>query len=106
MGDGVKRKGDGTIYSTTIIGSELIFNSNCTKNVWRPGYARTAGEFKRSPVPLTAVSVATNVIANGFNHKSQNELADGNIKQERRDRLTESRNIIFILTICKTILCI
>jgi len=97
-------RGDGTIYSKTIIGSDLIFNSNCTKHVWRSGYARTAGGAQVLPVPLTAVSVATNLIANGFNHKSQNELADGSIKQEKRDRLTESRNI-FVLTICKTILC-
>ena len=31
MGDGEKRKGDGTIYSKKIIGRDLIFNSKCVK---------------------------------------------------------------------------
>jgi len=31
MRDGEKRKGDGTIYSKKIIGSDLIFNSKCVK---------------------------------------------------------------------------
>ena len=76
-------RGDGTIYSKTIIGSDLIFNSNCTKNVWRSGYARTAGGAQVLPVPITAVSVATNLIANGFNHKSQNELADATLNRRQ-----------------------
>ena len=101
------RQGEGqdrTIYSKPSVREISFFSSNCTKKRLSAGLRPDCwGSSSAPPLPLTAMSVATNLIANGFNHKSQNELADGNIKQEKRDRLTESRNI-FVLTICKTIM--
>ena len=86
---------DRTIYSKPSVQETSFLAQIAPKNVWWPGSARTAGELKRSPSSPNRSECCHKSYCQWFvfKHKSQNELADGNIKQKKRDRLTESRNI-------------